>query len=134
MPAKVREMNDNVAAATAADAIPAQSVSGAAAVCPNGGGSVGEYPCLGIDLLSVTTTHDLGMVTSANDIWGWTDPMNGDEVVMIGAYDRTSFVLVTDPVAPVVLGHLMQSGNESRAWSVARSSCHFGRVKALILL
>ena len=124
MPAKERELNANAAeravAAAATGATPALSVSGAAAVCPNGGGSVGGYPCLGMYLLSVTTTRDLGMVTDANDIWGWTDPMNGNEVVIIGAYDRTSFVLVTDPVNPVVLGHLMQSGTQSRAWSDAK--------------
>ena len=42
----------------------------------------------------------------ANDVWGWTDEEYGDEYVIIGLSGGTSFVRITDPLKPVVLGIL----------------------------
>ena len=41
-----------------------------------------------------------------NDIWGWTDPRNGDEYAISCMYGGTSFVRITDPYNPVVVGFL----------------------------
>ena len=42
----------------------------------------------------------------ANDVWGWTDEEYGDEYVIIGLSGGTSFVRITDPLKPEVLGIL----------------------------
>ena len=41
-----------------------------------------------------------------NDVWGWTDPQTGGEYAIMCLYGGTSFVRVTDPENPVVLGFL----------------------------
>ena len=38
-----------------------------------------------------------------NDIWGWTDPLNGDEYAIVCLSGATSFVRITDPLNPVTL-------------------------------
>ena len=44
--------------------------------------------------------------TEVNDIWGWVDPENGDEYAVVCTYGGTSFVRITDPSNPVVVGYL----------------------------
>ena len=41
-----------------------------------------------------------------SDIWGWTDPENGDEYAIMGLNWGTSFVRITDPENPVVVAYL----------------------------
>ena len=41
-----------------------------------------------------------------NDIWGWTDPVERHEYAVVGLSTGTSFVRVTDPLNPEVLGFL----------------------------
>ena len=43
---------------------------------------------------------------AGNDVWGWTDPLNGDEYAIIGLTGGTSFVRVTDPANPVTVGFI----------------------------
>jgi len=69
------------------------------------GGSADGYPCSGYDLqshipLSVFNT------TGANDSWGWTDPLDGKEYVLMGLENGTAFIDISDPVNPVYLGKL----------------------------
>ena len=45
-------------------------------------------------------------LTGGNDIWGWTDPADGREIAIMGTSDGTSFVDVTNPRAPEVLGFI----------------------------
>ena len=63
------------------------------------------YPCSNVDLLGHFSPADLGASTG-NDIWGWTDPMTGAEIVLMGLDNGTAFVDVTDTDAIVVLGFL----------------------------
>jgi hypothetical protein len=79
------------------------SSSTGAATCVDG--NAGGYPCSGIDLLSFTSLSDLGSSGQGNDIWGWTDEEN-NEYVIAGCSDGSSFVDVTNPTEPVVLGFL----------------------------
>ena len=72
--------------------------------CTNG--RSGEYECQNVDLLSFVPLSELGCGGDANDIWGWTDPVTKREYAMIGCMDGTSFVDVTDPINPGVLGFL----------------------------
>ena len=72
--------------------------------CTNG--RAGEYECDKVDLLSFVPLSELGCGGDANDIWGWTDPETKQEYAMVGCYDGTSFVDVTNPEDPQVLGFL----------------------------
>jgi choice-of-anchor B domain-containing protein len=40
------------------------------------------------------------------NIWGWTDPQTGQEIVMLGLQNGTAFVDISDPLLPVYLGLL----------------------------
>ena len=83
------------------------------APCTNG--RSGEYECWNVDMLSFVPLSDLGCGGDANDIWGWTDPMTNREYAMIGCMDGTSFVDVTDPINPEVLGFL-RTHTSSSMW------------------
>lgn len=80
-------------------------------------GKAGEYSCNGIDLLSFVPLAELGSTREASDNWGWTDPETGDEIAIIVMEDTTTFVQITDPKNPVVLGTLPQSGTRLRIWA-----------------
>ena len=81
-------------------------------LCENGL-AAGVYPCSNVNLLSFMPTADIGGGNvEFNDIWGWTDPLDGKEYVMIGKSDGTSFIDISDPINPVFLGELpTHSGN-----------------------
>lgn len=68
----------------------------------------GIYPCENVDLIAHVTASDLGAAPQIeyNDIWGWTDPLDGKEYVILGRVDGTSFVDISDPFNPVNLGFL----------------------------
>merc|ERR1712018_456352 len=83
--------------------------------CQNG--MAGDYECNNIDMLSFTPISELGSTYEASDSWGWTDPETGDEIAIIGMEDGTAFVQITDPVNPIVLGFLPQSGYNLVIWS-----------------
>ena len=49
--------------------------------------------------------------------WGWTDPVTGHDIAIIGRQDGTAFVDVTDPVKPRYLGDLMRTkGANMSSW------------------
>ena len=73
-------------------------------------GSAGAYPCNEVDLMAHLSPGQLLAEEHGgvwlNDIWGWTDPATGKEYALVGMTNGTSFVDVSDPVNPVVLGIL----------------------------
>ncbi len=71
--------------------------------CTNGMADI--YPCNNIDLMAFLPLTALGG-SKANDIWGWTDPASGREFALVGLYEGTAFVEITDPSNPVYLGLL----------------------------
>ena len=77
-------------------------------------GSAGPYACNEVDLLAFVPLSTFGS-GSANDIWGWTDPVTGNEYALIGLNNGTGFVDVTDPVNPVYLGKL-PTHTSSSSW------------------
>jgi len=83
--------------------------------CENG--MAGPYECNKIDLMSFVPIAELGSTYVASDSWGWTDPETGDEIAIIGLEDGTAFVQMTEPVKPIVLGFLPQSGDNLVIWS-----------------
>ncbi|MCP4447686.1 MAG: choice-of-anchor B family protein [Myxococcales bacterium] len=61
----------------------------------------------GVELLSHVPLPTLGATShDGNDIWGWTDPMSGAEIALVGTSTNTAFVDVTVPTSPVMLGFL----------------------------
>jgi choice-of-anchor B domain-containing protein len=71
--------------------------------CKNG--MAGEYPCQNVDLLAFLSLKTLTATGAGNDIWGWVDSQ-GREIAIMGTYERTVFVDVTNPTNPSVLGFL----------------------------
>ena len=69
------------------------------------GGYADKYSCKGLDLYAFIAPDDMGG-TELNDIWGWTDPLTGKEIALVGLREGTAFVDVTDPENPFVLGQL----------------------------
>lgn len=72
---------------------PAECVDGMAAV----------FPCQNVDLASFVPLEMLGGV-NGSDIWGWEDPVTGQEYAIMTTGEGTAFVDVTEPSAPVVVG------------------------------
>lgn len=70
------------------------------------GGMAGVYPCLNVDLLAYMPLASIGGGSGANDIWGWTDPLDGKEYALVGLTNGTSFVDITNPETPLYLGRL----------------------------
>lgn len=82
-------------------------------------GFAGRYTCENIDMVAFLPKAVLGvdLFTNMNDIWGWTDPDTGKEYVLAAREDGTSFIDISDPVNPIVLGDLpMTAGTTPRVW------------------
>ena len=68
-------------------------------------GFAGIYPCDQVDFMSHLTPGEVGG-GEMNDIWGWTDPLDGKEYALLGRTTGTAFIDITDPNNPVYLGNL----------------------------
>lgn len=68
----------------------------------------GTFPCANVDLLAFMPISALGGtdLSGVNDIWGWTDPLTGNEYVVVGRTDGVAFVDISNPEAPIYLGNL----------------------------
>jgi choice-of-anchor B domain-containing protein len=69
------------------------------------GGFAGDYPCNNVDLLAFMPLATIGG-GEGNDIWGWTDPLDGTEYAIMGRTTGTAFVDISDPENPIYLGNL----------------------------
>ncbi|MGH2541458.1 MAG: choice-of-anchor B family protein, partial [Ardenticatenaceae bacterium] len=98
----------------AADGQPTAGLEALSAI-PCVDGFAGEYPCENADLASFLPTTDIGggAGTGLNDIWGWTDPVTGNEYALVGRTDGTAFVDITDPENPIYIGDLNTRGSPS---------------------
>lgn len=82
-------------------------------------GSAAGYPCENVDLLAFMPLTEIGGTDShstANDVWGWTDPQTGRELALIGRAFGTSFIDISDPTSPVYLGELPAHGASHSFW------------------
>lgn len=83
------------------------------------------YSCENVHLESVIPLNALnpkGEYVEANDVWGWEDPTNGNEYAFIGLETGTSFVDITNPASPDVVGFLpRESGARSSYWGDAKT-------------
>ena len=71
-------------------------------------GMVAGFDCSEVDLVSFLPAREVGggRGIMVSDIWGWVDPQTGREYAILGRFDGTSFVDVTDAGNPVYLGNL----------------------------
>ncbi|MFH4966754.1 choice-of-anchor B family protein [Gaetbulibacter sp. M240] len=80
--------------------------------CINGFADI--YPCGGYDLMGRVPLSELN-ATSGNDCWGWTDPATGKEYALMGTDANTSFVDISIPDQPLVLG-MLPTATASSSW------------------
>lgn len=86
---------------------------------PAGIGDTGPFPSSNrVQLLSQVTVAEMGGDPNRlnNDIWGWTDSLTGHEYALVGRYDGTSFVDVTDPYNPIVVAELNSYNDRGSYW------------------
>jgi len=82
-------------------------------------GKAATFDCTDVDLLSFLPVQAIGGGRGAqlNDVWGWTDPETGKEWAIVGRYDGTSFIDISDPANPVYAGDLpMHEGSQANSW------------------
>ena len=94
-----------------------EAITGGQLDCTDGTASL--FGCSDVDMLSFLPVQDLGggRGVHVNDLWGWTDPESGREYALVGRYDGTSFVDVSDPYNPRYLGDLpMTEGAQGNSW------------------
>ena len=73
--------------------------------CTNG--QAGAFDCEGVSLQALVGFSELGFPGAVgNDSWGWADPETGREYALMGTTSGLSFVDVTTPAEPVVIGRL----------------------------
>lgn len=89
----------------------------AASTCS--GGFAAEYPCQGIDFMSrVPLSSFTGSPLSAANLWGYVDLDDNREYAIIGLRNGTGVVDVTDPVNPVIVGHIAGVSSQWREMKV----------------
>ena len=78
--------------------------------CENG--LAGIYPCNDYDLLAHISLADLNLSStptasvSGNDSWGWTDATTNKEYALMALNTGVSFVDISEPSEPIILGFL----------------------------
>ncbi|MEJ2130451.1 MAG: choice-of-anchor B family protein [Gammaproteobacteria bacterium] len=74
--------------------------------------SAAGFPCSNVNLLARVGLADL-QADSASDVWGWNDGVSGREYALVGLFDRTAFVDLSDPHNPRVVGFMMSASGGS---------------------
>lgn len=80
------------------------------AKCENG--FAGNYPCNGYDLLAHISLENLDLSNTlvdnlaGNDSWGWTDSTTNTEYALVGLNSGVTFVDISNPIEPIVVGFL----------------------------
>jgi choice-of-anchor B domain-containing protein len=81
----------------------------------------GTFPCKNMNLSYYLTGQELGSPlafeenppiysTWVSDIWGWVDPKNGKEYALVGMWDGTSVVDISNPSNPKVICFIETTG------------------------
>jgi choice-of-anchor B domain-containing protein len=82
-------------------------------------GSMEEFPCTNMELVAHVPLDDLGGERGAwvNDVWGWTDPETNRDYALVARRDGASFVDVSNPSAPRLVGNLPRTdGSRPSVW------------------
>lgn len=75
-----------------------------------------QFETSNMTFMSHLSLNEMGGGNSGADLWGWTDPMTGNEYALVCSSTTTSFVDVTDPNKPVYLGHLPSPTGSNTLW------------------
>lgn len=81
-------------------------------VCENG--FAGIFPCDDFDLMAQINLSQFGNSVGGNDIWGWTDPATGTEYALFGRREGVSFIDISVPTSPRIVGFLPTETTASR--------------------
>ncbi|MCK0108041.1 choice-of-anchor B family protein [Flavobacteriaceae bacterium S0825] len=81
------------------------------ATCENG--FAGVFPCNDYDLLAHITLEELRGGSDGNDSWGWTDPVSGKEYALMCTSIGVSFVDISNPIDPILVGNLPTATSNS---------------------
>jgi choice-of-anchor B domain-containing protein len=82
-------------------------------------GEASAFGCEAVDLVSFLPVADMGADRGVrtNDVWGWTDPETGHEIVLVGMTNQMAFVDITNASQPAYLGRLpMPEGARASSW------------------
>lgn len=82
-----------------------------------------SYSCSNVDLVANLQPAEL-LGDRLNDIWGWTDPQTGKEFAIVGLTDGVTFVDISEPDQPVVLGKLEEATASINAIAAPGSALH----------
>ncbi|HUF09652.1 MAG TPA: choice-of-anchor B family protein [Rhodothermales bacterium] len=101
------------------DASVLSSISGAMVPCA--AGFAAGFPCQGIDLAAFIAKADLLVHGNLSDVWGWRDPVTGNEYGIVTQDSGTTFIDVTDAENPVLVGFLpLHAGSSASSWHDVR--------------
>ena len=93
------------------------AITGEDVACEDG--LAGEFTCTDVDIVSFLPVQEIGgsRGVEVNDVWGWTDPETGTEWALVGRYDGTAFIDLSDPANPVYAGNLpLTEGATPNVW------------------
>ena len=81
-------------------------------------GAAAYFPCENVDLISFVSTGALVKDRGAtlNDVWGWEDPETGKEYVLAGRTDGLSFIDISVPSHPLVVGQISRTEGSTGSW------------------
>ena len=82
-------------------------------------GRIGVFTCNNVEVIAHMPTAALGGARGAwvNDVWGWTDPESSRDYALVARRDGISFVDVTAPAAPRLVGDLPRTeGSAPSVW------------------
>ena len=77
------------------------------------------FDCADVDVVSFLPVSAVGgkRGIAVSDVWGWTDPETNREYAIVGRFDGTAFIDVSDPYNPRYLGDLpLTEGATPNLW------------------
>lgn len=86
-------------------------------------GEAQGYACSNVDLWKHVPASDWGGATT-NEVWGWTDPLNNEEYVILGTADGVRFYSIVHPSEPEYIGFLPTHSTPS-LWRTFRVYQHY---------
>ena len=87
---------------------------------PCSDGQADGFPCQGVELAGWLNLTELGadLAVTGSDNWGWRDAASDRLFALMGRSDGVTFVEMTDPVNPVLIGHLPRpEGVDNSVWT-----------------
>ena len=100
--------------AAMAQQVSTASITGSRVRCSDG--IAAGHACSDVDILSLVHYTDIANGTTLNDVWGWTDPLNGREYALVGRSNGVALVDISDGLNPVYVGFLPSHNGRQSLW------------------